>query len=542
MKKNFNVNIGGVIFHIDEDAYLLLSQYLNRLNKHFSRLEGSQDILNDIESRIAELFSEKCSGTKQVITLVDVNEVIAVMGQPVEIDREEGRETNADSSGNDKGDKRFFRNPDEKMIAGVCSGIAAWLHLDPVWIRLIFLVSLAAGGFGLLVYLVLWIVIPEAKTTSDKLEMRGAKINISNIEKSVREEITELQGKLGSMAVESMATIKRAGASSGSFFEVAGKGIVEVLTYVGRGLVILTGLVLALLGLGLIIALVAFAFGWTGGLYADNDVTMLTFPYFTRLLIGCNIPVGYLQIILMVVVGIPLFMMFYNGLRMIFRFDRIRHLGLTMFNIWVVGLFFLAWSGFKVFRLFQFKEEKKIEIALEKPASDTLQVKFFEDDPGMAYLGYEKYVIADNWRGIITDNKELYMIPHIMLEESSDSLFSVSQVTLARGKNRLEALQHLAGIRFQSAASGSALRISPFARLPKEECWRGEGVNILIRIPQGKFIRFDKRFRDLKPNWYYMADSEGELLFKMTGSGIEEFDPASDSLASKEIHAADSAR
>jgi len=129
-----------------------------------------------------------------------------------------------------------------------------------------------------------------------------------------------------------------------------------------------------------------------------------------------------------------------------------------------------------------------------------------------------------------------------MLEESSDSLFSVSQVSLARGKNHLEALQHLAGIRFQSATSGSVLRISPFARLPKEECWRGEGVNILIRIPQGKYIRFDKRFRDLKPNWYYMTNSEGDALFKMTGSGIEEFDPASDSLANQEIPEADHTR
>lgn len=521
MKKTLTINLGGIVFHIDEDAYQLLNQYLESLNKYFRRQEGSLDILSDIESRIAEILGEKCSETKQVITLDDVNDVIVIMGQPVEIDQEENPKRESAATSGEKGDKRLFRNPDEKIIAGVCSGIAAYFHLDPVWIRLIFLVVIAAGGSGILLYLVLWIVIPEAQTTLDKLEMRGEKINITNIEKSIREEVAELRNKLGSMASESAETIKRASAGSGSFFEVIGKGIIEVLKMIGKGLLILTGSLLVLLGLGLLIALIAYTFGWTGGVYSDEEITILAFPALAKLLLGCNIPVVYLQVILLLVIGIPLFMLFYNGLRMIFKFERIPHFGLTMFNIWVIGLFFLVWSGLKVFNLYKFNEEKKIDIALEQPSFDTLNVMLMADDPGLKFLRYEKFNMLGDWKAVITEEKEFYIVPRIRIEESNDSLFSISQVTIARGKSRMEAQQHLAGIRFQSATSGSTLRISPFARLPKEECWRGQAVNLVIRVPKGKFIHFDQQIQDLNPYWYYLLNSTEEPTFQMTENGIE---------------------
>ncbi len=521
MKKTLTINLGGIVFHIDEDAYTLLNQYLEKLKNHFSREQGSDEILNDIEARIAEILQEKQSETKQVITIEDVNAVIAIMGQPVEIDQEEGPKKQQNSPGSEKGDKRFFRNPDEKVIAGVCSGIAAYFHLDPVWVRLIFLVFIAAGGSGILLYIVLWIVIPEAQSTTDKLEMRGKKINISNIQQSMRDEISDLGGRIGSMASESASTIRRAGAGSSSVFEVIGKGVAEVLTFFWKVLVILTGIILILFGITLLLALVAYTLGWTGGIYSDNDFTVLSFPSLAKLLVGCNMPVVYLQLVILVVLGIPVFMMFYNGLRMVFRFDRIRHLGLTMFNIWLVGLFFLAWSALRVFNLYKFEDEKQIEIALVQPACDTLFVSLFQDDPGMKYIKDEQYMLPGEWKTVITDERELYVVPKISIEEAGDSLFSISQVTMARGKSRIEARQHLTGVRFQSATSGSTLRISPFARLPREECWRGQVVNLTLRVPKGKFIHFDREFQYLRPSWHYMLSESKESTFQMTDSGIE---------------------
>jgi hypothetical protein len=227
-------------------------------------------------------------------------------------------------------------------------------------------------------------------------------------------------------------------------------------------------------------------------------------------------PVFYLQVILLLFLGIPFFMIFYNGLRMVFRFDRIRHLGITIFNIWVVSLFFLAWSGLRIYNLYKFSEEKQIEIALEKPASDTLYLSMFADDPGIRYLRNEQFSLMGESRTIITADHELYVVPRIRFEESDDTLFSISQVTLARGKSRVEAHQHLTGMRFQSASSGSMLKISPFLRLPKEECWRGQTVNMIIRVPRGKYVCFEKRFQLLMPEWHYMLNSPGDTTFQLS--------------------------
>jgi phage shock protein PspC (stress-responsive transcriptional regulator) len=443
------------------------------------------------------------------------------MGQPVEMDQDASQGTRQDEPANDKGEKRFFRNPDEKIIAGVCSGIAAYFHLDPVWVRLIFLLFVFAGGSGFLLYLVLWVVIPEAVTTSDRLIMRGKKINISNIEKSMKEEVSELRSRIGTMASESAATIKRAGAGSGSFFEVIGKNIVEILKIAGRGLVILSGIILILVGFGLLLVLLAYTLGWTGGIYSETEISALDFPTLSRILLGCNIPVVYLQVILLMVVGIPLFMLFYNGLRMVFRFDRIKHLGLTMFNIWIVGLFFLAWSGLRIYNLYKYNDEKQIEITLENPSADTLMVSLFPDDPGLKYLRNDQYNLLGDWKTIITEDRELYVLPKIRIEESNDSLFSISQVSMARGRSRIEAHQHLTGMRFQSATSGQSLKISPFIRLPKEECWRGQIVDLVIRVPKGKFIHFDPEFQDLRLYWYYPMNASKESTFQMGDNGIE---------------------
>jgi phage shock protein PspC (stress-responsive transcriptional regulator) len=521
MKKTLTINLGGIVFHIDEDAYISLNQYLENLKKHFSKEEGSQEILDDIESRIAEILNEKRSETKQVITMEDVHEVISVMGQPKEIDQEGNPKERPDGQGDGKGNKRFFRNPDEKIIGGVCSGIAAYFHLDPVWVRLIFIVFIAAGGSGILLYLVLWFVIPEAQTTTERLEMRGTRVNISNIEKSMREEVAELRGKIGDMATASATTIKRASAGSGSLFETIGKGILEVLTFFAKGLVIIAGIILIILGLGLLIALLAYTLGWTGGIYSDNEFSVLTFPALARIMVGCNMPVVYLQVILTMVLGIPLFMLFYNGLKMVFRFERIRHVGITMFNVWVVGLFFMAWSGLRIYNFYKFDEEKQIEIPLEKPATDTLFVSLFPDDPGMKFLRYEQFYMVGDWKTIITDEHELYVLPKIRIEQADDSLFSISQVTIARGKSRIEAHQHLSGIRFQSGTTGSTLRISPFLRLPREECWRGQVVDLIIRVPKGKFVHFDPDVMALKPYWYYLMNTSKESTFQMTENGLE---------------------
>jgi phage shock protein PspC (stress-responsive transcriptional regulator) len=185
MKITVSINLGGYSFNIDEDAYAELKRYLRNLELHFAGEESSSEILSDIESRMAELFRNKLTNYKQVITIEDVHQVITVLGTPEDISDSDG------PTARDKfispGYHRMYRDTDHRVIGGVCAGIAAYWDLELWLVRLIFFV-LAMMGVGILIYLILYIVLPEAKTTAEKIAMKGNPVNIHNIKDSVKQE------------------------------------------------------------------------------------------------------------------------------------------------------------------------------------------------------------------------------------------------------------------------------------------------------------------------------------------------------------------
>jgi phage shock protein PspC (stress-responsive transcriptional regulator) len=191
MKITLSVNLGGYSFNIDEDAYEELKRYLKNLELHFASEESSSEILSDIETRMAELFRTKLTGYKQVITIQDVKEAIAVMGTPEDIADNDGKSTRDKFSS--PGYHRMYRDPDHRIIGGVCAGMAAYWDMDPIIPRVIFAALILAGGLGLLIYLVLYIVLPEAKTTAQKIEMKGHPVNIHNIKESVKKEFENVR-------------------------------------------------------------------------------------------------------------------------------------------------------------------------------------------------------------------------------------------------------------------------------------------------------------------------------------------------------------
>ena len=183
MNKTININLGGLIFHIDQDAFEILNRYLNTLKNHFKNEEGGDEILKDIEGRIAELFTKKLE-KKEIISITDVNEVIRTMGNPSDYDEdfnnEEKTDYNKDLLKNKR--RRFFRDEDERMIGGVCSGLAQSFEQNIFIIRMIFLGLLFIIGPGApFLYIMFWIALPSAKTTSEKLEMKGEKVTVKNI-------------------------------------------------------------------------------------------------------------------------------------------------------------------------------------------------------------------------------------------------------------------------------------------------------------------------------------------------------------------------
>ncbi|MBN2890980.1 MAG: PspC domain-containing protein, partial [Bacteroidales bacterium] len=263
MKKTFTINISGTVFYIEEDAYEVLQKYLINLKNHFGSSEEGKEILSDIEARIAEIFTEKSSDDKKVVTLDWVNEVIETMGTPEDFAEEEGEEEPAVTS-ESKRKRRLYRGPDSRVLGGVCGGLGAYFNMDPVVLRIIFaILFFVTFPAAMIAYIILWIAVPKAVTTTQRLEMRGQEATVKNIEKSIKEEVKEVK--------ESYKRFKESDTYSKGKKSVEGAGDVfyNVLKVILKIFVIIVGVVLILSGffgiLGLISSFIighSFVEGW----------------------------------------------------------------------------------------------------------------------------------------------------------------------------------------------------------------------------------------------------------------------------------------
>ena len=191
MNKTVNINLAGTFFHIDEDAYLKLQRYLEAIKRSFTDSQGRSEIISDIEARIAELFAERIQNEKQVVGVKLVDEVITIMGQPEdylvddEIFEDEPQPRQRHSS---KPSKKLYRDTDNSYIGGVAAGLSHYFGIESIWLRLIWLfLAIGSGGTFILIYLIFWALVPEASTTAEKLTMTGDAVNISNIEKKIKD-------------------------------------------------------------------------------------------------------------------------------------------------------------------------------------------------------------------------------------------------------------------------------------------------------------------------------------------------------------------
>src|SRR5690606_20105142 len=201
MNKTIIININSIVFHIEEEAYEVLRSYMIDIKKHFAKTQDSEEILMDIENRIAEMFSEKIQqGKKEVISLEDVHHVIEQMGTvndfDIEAEETTSQEHRYDSQASAAFHKKLMRNPDDKILGGVCSGLGAYFGLEAKWVRIIFLCFFFFAGTGFMLYAVLWVVMPLAVTRADKLAMKGEMPNLQNFKKSFEEELQSLDPHL----------------------------------------------------------------------------------------------------------------------------------------------------------------------------------------------------------------------------------------------------------------------------------------------------------------------------------------------------------
>lgn len=340
MKKTLTVNLGGTVYHIDEDAYRLLDNYLCNLRLHFQKQKGADEIVNDIEIRISELFAEKVSAGKQVITIADVDEVIARMGKPEdfgdigdETDTEKGTAhasftTNNTSTGN----RRLYRDPDNRMLGGVASGLAAYLGWDITLVRILMIVLVFVPYCPMIIlYLIGWIMIPEASTAAEKLNMRGEEVTIENIGKTVTDGFERM--------ADGVNEYVRSGKPRTILQRVA-DALVMVAGFIFKiflvALVIVCCpvlFVLAILFVVLVILIIAAAIG--GGAFLYN---MLPFNWAPLASISPVMTVvGTIAAVAMI--GIPLAIMVYLILRQLFKWAPMATgLKWTLLILWFLGV------------------------------------------------------------------------------------------------------------------------------------------------------------------------------------------------------------
>lgn len=318
MKKTININLAGFVFYIDEDAYEELQKYLKTIKTYLGNTEGREEIIDDIESRIAELFSEK---QKQVITLIEVSEVIEVMGQPEDYMSEDETEQKTSYKSSNK---RLYRDPDSTVLGGVCSGIGHYLNIDAIWIRLIFL-AMIWSGVSILFYFILWAIIPKAETTAQKLEMKGKAATFSNIEDYVRKGYENVKDDFKNVDFKGAGEKAKQGASG--FFALLGELISKLFSALGKVLSFIANILGKLLGViiltttvALIIALtVSFIIGSFIDINIGNDLlSMPGFEFIRPDWGGPFHPIWY-HISMMLTFGIPAFSLLLFALQLLFK-------------------------------------------------------------------------------------------------------------------------------------------------------------------------------------------------------------------------------
>lgn len=528
MKKTFTINISGSIFHIDEDAYEKLQRYLHMLNRHFSVAVEGQEILQDIEARIAELLIEKTGNKVEVVTDAIVEEVIARMGKPEDFMEsededasEKAQQERASQEGDQKTRRRLYRDGDNRVLGGVCSGMGAYFNIDMVILRVIFVIAFfLSAGAAMLVYIVLWIVVPKAKTTAQRLEMKGKEATISNIEKSIKEEMNEV-GENYNKFVNSPGYEK-----GSSRMERFGDVVTSVLKVALRVLVLLFGAALIIGGIAALIGFVTsvaighsflhggpWNFGW------DSDINM------TGLLEYFVSPGAYTisLIAISVLIGIPILLILFIGTKLLFRYKTNNKLiGLGTFGLWLVALIVLIVVS--VNQVGNFGKQTS-QTVTQKVDCSTCKTLYLETTDDLFESIIDDHISLDRMKIAMVNGKEkLLGHPRFTIEKSSTGECLLQIKKRARGNSTIDAQKNVEEIEYNFAQKDSTLKFDPYYFLKEDAKWRDQEVSMILKVPEGKSIYLHERMASIISDIENTANMwDGDMVGKiwtMTADGL----------------------
>ena len=482
MKKTIRINISGLIFNLDEDAYSKLQHYLNSITNKFLNTNEGNEVIADVEARIAELFQEKVGDRKEVINLVDIDYIIEIMGKPEDFDdvyEPEEEDTQYKSQQSAKSVRRVYRDPDNKVFSGLSGGIAAYFGIDPIIIRIVFVLATLFYGSSILVYVFLWIIIPEASTTSQKLEMRGESINVENIEKSIKEEFGNVKTRLSKLQ------------NSDNYSKLS-NNISSIAQFAVKIGVVLFKVILVILGIWLFIAGLGVLGSLTGMLFFNdtiispfswNDINF-SFPDLVRLFADSFTAIAGL-ISFYIVVTIPALVVIFFSLKMIFRFKvQNRAIGIIGITLWLVSLMTLVVAGFRT--AYNYKSDAEItkNYTLETN-SDTLFLKL--NNTNKMWQEHQKETHFNRVYVDFENNLKLSGKPDLHIYKSDNNKISLRVSKSARGMTKEAASKTIKNINYSWQQDDSLLLLNRYFNINDTKV-RDQELNIDLAIPVGKVL------------------------------------------------------
>lgn len=529
MNKTININLGGYFFHIDETAYKKLKRYLDAIVKSLSDdPEGKNEIIADIEARICELLSEKITETRQVVNELDIHNIIKIMGEPEDYsDHDENFQETKSKSNNGKNNfKKLFRDRENRFISGVSSGIAHYLDLDVVWIRIAFILLTVFSGMGLIAYIVFWIVTPEAKTTAEKLQMEGERVTIDNIEKKIREEFSSIKETIedGANNVKKKVAdgFQRNGKNTTSglqdFLNVIGNMITVVFNVIGKFI----GLIIVIFSSIILISIFfgVFSLGSFELLgYGDNLINLPDFVY------DSIIPYWILTICMFIVIGFPFLILFILGLRIISsnikQFSKT--VSLSLLSVWIVALLTIVFAGIDIGTSDAYNGTKIENYPLNLSSKDTLFLKMINDDE----LYFQDKLRRSTKRIKVEDNgvKKIYATNvKVSVEKSNTENFTFKIRKVSEGRNKNKATEKAAKIDYRYSIKDNTLKLNAFFLSHLNHRSSDEIVYVTIYVPEGNTVFIDTSthsflYQIKNSNNLYHGDVTNHF-FEMTEKGL----------------------
>lgn len=514
MNKTVNINLGGLFFHIDEDAFQKLNRYFDAIKRSLSNSSGQDEIMKDIEMRISEIFTENKAADKQVINLKDVDAMIAVMGQPEDYRiEEEGETSQSNFNSSTKSSKKLYRDIDKNILGGVSAGLGHYFGIDALWIRLALVLIVIAGvGFPILLYILLWILIPKAQTTNEKLQMTGEPVNLSNIEKKVREEFATFSERVENADYEKMGNAAKSGA------EKVGSAIGEVFMTIFNIFAKFIGAIILILSISMLGALLigGFTFGST------TFVDMPWQSYYDAVIVS-EFPIWLVVILSVLAIGIPFFFLLILGLKLLIT--NMKSIGnvakYTLLALWLIAVGILISFGVKQATEIAYNGKAVKKETLNLFPTDTLDIQFKFNDYYAKDFRYNDFEVTqdENGNDIIYSNQI-----SIELMYTDEALPYLQIEKRAEGKSISEAKKRAEKINYAFKFEGNKLILDNYFITDLKNKYRSQEVELYLYLPQGTVLRPDasvQRFDSSSNGFFNLHYNSDTYIYKVTKEQIK---------------------